>query len=187
MQSLCDQLLAAAGLALHQHRERGVGELLDQGAQGRHAGARAEQQLAGPSRRREFVTFRVEQQQLMFEPRAQQGGLAGLGHEVDRAQGQRVLDIAALVLARQHQHLHGRIEGEQFADQGKAFARPMRFGRQTEIDQRQLRRRRGLAQQCARLGAIGGRQDFELVTQHQAERIDNQLVVIDQQQQRARW
>ena len=98
MQSLRDQFLAAAGLAFDQDRERRVGELIDERAQGHHAGAHAEQEVAARRTAHLLELFGFQQHQLMLEPRAQQGGLAGLGHEIDRAQGQRMLNIAPLVL-----------------------------------------------------------------------------------------
>ena len=60
-------------------------------------------------------------------------------------------------------------------------------GWQAQIDQRQLRRARGVAQQGAGSRAGRGADDFKFVGQHEGQCIHDQLVVIDQQQQRALW
>ena len=98
-----------------------------------------------------------------------------------------MLHVAPFVLAGQHQHFHGGIEGKQFTDQGETLARPVGLRGQPKVDQRQLWRRRDVAQQSARLAAVAGTDYLEFIAQREAERLDYQLVIIDQQQHGALW
>ena len=64
---------------------------------------------------------------------------AGLGNEIDRAQRARMPRVALPVLTGQHEYPDRRRVCQQFCDQVKAFVGSVRNGRQSQINQRQLR------------------------------------------------
>src|SRR5574340_607151 len=71
---------------------------------------------------------------------------------------------------------------EQVGYQREAFVGPMRLGRQTEVDQRQVRRLAAVAQGGDAFGARGGGDDIEFAAEEIGERVGDQWIVIDDQQ-----
>ncbi len=90
--------------------------------------------------------------------------------------------IAFLVLAGQRDDLDVGGMRQQLGDEAEAFFGAVRRGRQSKIDQSQLRRRRHVAQQADGLGAVFGKVDIEFVGQNQAQGIADERIVVDNKQ-----
>ena len=176
MQRLGHQLFAAAGLPLDQNRKRCIGELRHLLAQfvdrrtlpdEAAVGGRTELRIADLERALEQVFERLR--------------LGGLGHELDRTERARMPRVGFIALARQHDDFDAGGVGDQLADQAKPFVGAMRGGRQSQIDQRQLRGALQLPQQTLDLGALVGHIDREIPALDEIECIGDQRVVVDDQ------
>ena len=128
--------------------------------------------------------LRLQHHHLVRQTRTQQGYIAGLGHEIHGPQGQGVLYVAGLVLARQHQYLDMGIEGDEFVDQFKALFGAVGHGRQSQVYERQGRDIIQLLQQFPRLFASGGLVHLIVRLQGQGQGFDDQGIVVDEQQGR---
>ena len=174
MQGVGDAFLAAARLALDQHRERRRGELRDLAAQLLHQGARADElvglggRLAGGA----------------LEHALQRDRVARLGDEFPGAEGARVARVGGVVLPREHENLHRRGVGEKIADQAEAFVGRVRRGRQAQVHERKARRARELAQQLHRLLARVDREHLVIGAERESERVGDQRVVVDHEKRR---
>ena len=184
VQAARHQFLAAAGLAFDQHRERRVGELRELALQLHQRGALADEFL-GAGRAVLFrAQFGVTHCQRARKDLLQCRGIAGFGDEFGRAQRARMARVRSIVLAREHEDAHAGRMREQVGDQQEALVGRMRRRRQSQIDQRQLRRLRQLAQQVD--GVLPGfaHQHLEIGAERERQRIGDERVVIDDQQPR---
>jgi len=93
-----------------------------------------------------------------------------------------VARIALLILSRQRDDLDLRRMCEQFGDETESFLRPMRRGRQAQIDQRQRGRLFQATHQPNRLGAIFRQQDVELIGERKTQRVANERIVVNDEQ-----
>ena len=125
---------------------------------------------------------RSREPQDALQERAQVVGLAGLGHEVDRAQRARAAGVRLLVLAGEHDDADVRRVREEVADELEALVGQVRGGRQAQVDQREVRRPRHFAQGGDGGGAVAGAGELEVRPQHEGEAFGDQRVVVDQQQ-----
>ena len=159
-----DDVLAAAGFALDQHREAEVGVLRELQAQALHRQAVADQSCFAGCRR-----CAVREGQRLSQQGQQVAGVAGLADEFDGAQRARVAGVVIAVLAGEDDDLHLRRMGQKFADQRETFIRTVRLRRQTEVDQRHLRRLAQLPEQrqAVRAGMAGD--DVELRRERMAQ------------------
>jgi hypothetical protein len=174
MQAVRDELLAAARLALDQHREGRDGELRDLAAQLLHRGARAHQ--LGDLRRR-------------LPPRAVEDApegcrIAGLGDELPGAERARMARVRRIVLSGENQDLHCRRMREQVADQAQTLLGGVRRGRQPEVDQREAGRLRELAHELDRPRPRIDREHLVVAAQSEGQRVGNERVVVDHQERR---
>jgi hypothetical protein len=179
-----DDLLAAAGFALDQDREGGIGVLADLGAQLLHGHAVAEQ-AAGVLGDGGFGGLRcrlVGQNFLQYPPQLFRVGR--LGDEIDRPERAGVAGVGIIVLARQHDDLDVRRMGQQVGDKGEAFVRLMRPRRQAEVDQGQAGRAAAAAQQVDAVAAGTGGADVEFAAEEETQGVDDEGVVIDDQEGR---
>jgi hypothetical protein len=170
-----NSFLAAAGFAFDERRKRRRRIEIDLTAQLAHRQAVADQEAAV------FVFARG-----CFdgapEERAQVVRLAGLGHQIDRAQGARPLCVRLLVLTRQDQNADVRDVSQQIVDQLEAFVGQRRDGRQAEVDQRQFRTQLRIAQEgdggCTRIADVNGK----IGLKREVQALGDHRIVIDDQQ-----
>lgn len=159
-------------------REWRVGELQQLFAQLLHRRAVAEQSRSICAGFRRGDLERLPEQG--FELRR----FGRLGDEVDGAQRARVPGVGFIVLSGQHDDLDARRDRDQFGDELETLIGAVRPRRQAEVDQSKRRRRIALPQQ--RLGMRprlrGGYVEF--FTEHIAQRVGDDGVVIDDQQVR---
>jgi hypothetical protein len=166
------ELLAAARLALDQHRVGRSGELRDLALQLRQRRARADQLAFLGGRHLERARERALEQRRV----------ARLGDELPGAERPRVARVGGVVLSREDEDLHARRVREQVGDQLEALVGRMRRRRQAEVDQRERRRRGQLAQQLDRVRARVAGVDLVVGAEREGERVGDQRVVIDDQQ-----
>jgi hypothetical protein len=151
VQGVRDHFLAAARFALDQRWEGRVGVLADLAFKLVQDRTFADQQLAlGLGATRHLHTAELQRVQQEF---LQAFRIAGLGHEIGRAEGACVTRVGGVVLSRQHQDFHRRGMRHQIGDEAEALIRPVRQRRQPQIHQRELRRRRQSAHQAHRVAA----------------------------------
>jgi len=109
--------------------------------------------------------------------------IAGFGDELCRAERACVPRVGSVVLARQHQDLHGGGMREQVADQLEALVGPVWHGRQAEVDQRELRSLVELPQQTHGMVARIAHHDLEILSgvRRRESSVDEWIVVDDQE------
>jgi hypothetical protein len=179
-----DDLLAAAGFALDQHREGGVGVLPDLRAQLLHGDAVAEQAAGVLRGFRHGGQFRRLVGQDVPQGLPQLLRVGRLGDELGRAEGAGMARVGFVVLPGEHDDLDVRRVGKQVGDEREALVGLVRQGRQAEVDQGQLRRGALAAQQGDAVGAGAGRGDLEFAAQKERQGVDDERVVIDDEQGR---
>jgi hypothetical protein len=185
MQAGGDAFLAAPRFALDQHGKRRCRVLLDLLAQLVHRRAVADDaRILGRRGHLVGAALGVLHQQCVEQQRLQPFGLARLGDEIDCTQRARVARVGLVALAGEHQDLDAGRNAQQVGDQGKAFIRLVRLGRQAQVDQGELRRFVQLHQQAFDLRTRLGGGNVEVLAQDIGERIGYQRIVIDDQQAR---
>mmetsp|Transcript_26316 Transcript_26316/g.62491 ORF Transcript_26316/g.62491 Transcript_26316/m.62491 type:complete len:373 (-) Transcript_26316:724-1842(-) len=188
MQGLGEHLLARAALAEQQHGRVAGRHLFDHPADALHAGVACDQP-------REHVAALLHLQapvlllQLVepvgaFDGQRQHVGIDGLGEKVVGAHPDRAQGIALVVLAGQHDDLHGRVQLEQLLQAFETFGDRVAIGRQPEVHRDH--RRAVAAELQHRAGDIIGRDGLEAV-QRPLELLLQRQIVLDDQQGRVTW
>ena len=180
MEKVRHHFLTGPGFAFDERRKGRVGVLADLTLQLLQRGALADQGVGlGDSFSRNFGRAKLEgvQQDLLEILR-----IARLGDELRRAERARVPRVGSVVLAREHQDLHGRGMREQVADQLEALVGPVGHGGQAEIDQRELRGLVELPQQTHGMVARIAHHDLEILSERVRERLGDERIVVDDQQ-----
>src|SRR5260221_122721 len=180
MEQVRHHFLAGPGFALDEGRKGRVGVLADLTLELLQRGALADQGVGfGDSFPRDFGRAKLEGVKQDFLEILR---IAGLGDEFCRAERARVPRVGSVVLARQHQDLHGRGMREQVADQLEALVGPVGHGGQAEIDQRELRSLVELPQQTHGMVARIAHHDLEILSEGVGESLGDQWIVVDDQE-----
>jgi len=175
------ELLAAARLALDEHRMGRVGELRELPAQPVERRALADQAEAVSHGRRRRALGRLER---ALQRPAQRRRLARLGDELPCAQRPRVPGVRRVVLAREHEDLHLRRVREEVGDELEAFVGAVRRRRQAEVHQREAGRLGKLAQQLDGVLARVAGLHVEIRPEREGERVRDQRIVVHDEQRR---
>ncbi len=182
MEQVRHHFLAGPGFALDERREGRVGVLADLTFQFLQRGALADQGIGvGDPFSRDFRRAKLQgvKQDLLEILR-----IAGLGDELGGAERARMPRVGGIVLAREHQDLHGRRVREQVADQLEALVGPVGHGGQPEVDQRKLRRFVELPQQTHGVLARIAHHDLEVLPEGVGQGLGDERIVVDDQQAR---
>ena len=177
-----NDLLAAAGFAFDQHRKRRVGVLLKLNPQLLYRRAVANQGGCRQASGAPFVQRSIVQSALQYL--VQFGGIAGFGDKVGGAQGAGVAGVAGIALAGENDDLDIRGQLEQLGNQGESFVRAVRERRQAQVNQREIGNAAQLTQQLRAVRAGMAGDDFECDAHRKAQRVGNQRIIINDEQQR---
>jgi len=107
---------------------------------------------------------------------------AGFGNEIYRSQRARVARVALLILSGQGENPDFRRVCQQFGNQAEAFVGAVRDGRETQVNQRCLRRGGQLAQQIDCGSTRFGQMDIEIIAESGRQSLANQRVIVNDHQ-----
>jgi hypothetical protein len=178
-QQVRDHFLARPRFALDQGREGRIRVLSDLALQFLQCGALPDQRLGVGTLARYLGSAKL---QSVHQGLLQCFRVAGFGDEFGCTQRARVPSIGRVVLAGKHEDLHGLRMGEQIVDQLEALVGSVGRRRQSEVDERELRRFVELPQQTYCVRPRVAHHDLEVLAEGIGERLGDEGIVVDDQQ-----